>query len=155
MLTDLLEVVLRELGWNVAAFALTGVVSVLVMRFVFGLRLVDVVREVEDEHNAAVGAAFFTVALMSGLWFGKIGGDFSNQATVGEQIGWSIVGFVNATLVFLAAFVLVFRVLCHKRGERLIPYLRREAIVENNAAMILVIGSLAVVPYTLAAMITV
>ena len=155
MLTDLLEVVLRELGWNLAAFALTGIVSVLVMRFVFGLRLVDVVREVEDEHNAAVGAAFFTVALMSGLWFGKIGGDFSNQATVGEQIGWSIVGFVNATLVFLAAFVLVFRVLCHKRGERLIPYLRREAIVENNAAMILFIGSLAVVPYTLAAMITV
>ena len=81
MLTDLLEVVLRELGWNLAAFALTGIVSVLVMRFVFGLRLVDVVREVEDEHNAAVGAAFFTVALMSGLWFGKIGGDFSIQAS--------------------------------------------------------------------------
>ena len=154
-LGELLEVFLIELGWNLAAFALTGVVMVVVMRFVFGLRLVDVVREVEDDHNAAVAAAFFTVALLSGLWFGKIGGDFSNQASVAEQIGWSIFGFFIATLVFLAAFFLVFRVICHKRGERLIPYLRREAIAENNAAMILFISSLAVGPYTLAAMITV
>ena len=152
---DLLDILLRELGWNVAAFALTGIACVVVMRVVFGLRLVDVVREVEEEHNAAVGAAFFTVSLLSGLWFGKIGGDFTSQSTLSEQIGWSIFGFVIATVVFLTAFALVFRVLCHKRGERVIPYLRREAIVENNAAMILFIGSLAVVPYTLAAMITV
>ncbi len=153
--SELIEVALRELGWNVAAFALTGVVSVVVMRLVFGLRLVDVVREVEDDHNAAVGAAFFTVSLLSGLWFGKIGGDFTSQSTVAGQIGWSVFGFVIATVVFLSAFTLVFRVVCHKRGEPMIAYLRREAIVEDNAAMILFIGSLAVVPYTLAAMITV
>ena len=152
---DLVEVLLRELGWNVAAFALTSLASIIIMRVVFGLRLVDVVHEVEEEHNAAVGTAIFTVSLLSGLWFGKIGGDFTTQSSVSEQIGWSIFGFVIATLVFLAAFVLVFRVLCRKRGEGMLHYLRREAIVENNAAMILFISSLAVVPYTLAAMITV
>src|SRR5918997_4866064 len=94
---ELFEVLVQELGWNLAAFALTGIASVVVMRFVFGLRLVDVVREVEEEHNAAVGAAFFTVSLLSGLWFGKIGGDFEGDSTVAEQIGWSIFGFVIAT----------------------------------------------------------
>ena len=153
--SELLEVLARELGWNLASFALTGITSVLIMRFVFGLGLVDVVREVEEDHNAAVGAAFFTISLLSGIWFGKIGGDFEGESTVAEQIGWSIFGFAIATAVFLTAFILVFRVICHKRNEGLIPYLRREAIVENNAAMILFIASLAVAPYTLAAMITV
>ena len=152
---DLLEVIIRELGWNLAAFALTGIVCVIVMRVVLGLRIVDIVREVEEEHNGAVGAAFFTVALLSGLWFGKIGGDFTSESTTGEQIAWSIIGFVIATAIFVAAFYLVFRVLCHRRGERVIPYIRREAIAENNTAIILFVGSLAVVPYTLAAMITV
>ncbi len=152
---DVLEVFVRELAWNVAAFALTGIVCVLVMRLVFGLRLVDVVREVEEEQNGAVGVAFFTVALLSGLWFGKIGGDFTSQATASEQVVWALFGFAIATFVFLVAFLLVFGVICRRRGEKLIPYLRREVIAEDNTAMFLFIASLAVVPYTLAAMITV
>ena len=152
---EILSIAGQELAWNAVAFGLAALACILIMRFVFHLGVADVVREVEEEHNTAVGGAFFIVALLTALWLGKIGGSFGNEVNLREQLAWTAIGFVIATFVFVVAFNLVFRGICHRRGERLLPYLRREAIVENNAAMIWFIGSLAVVPYTLAAMITV
>lgn len=144
-----------ELLWNAAAFFVTALFSIVVMRVVFGLGLTSVIHEVEEEHNAGVGAAFFTISLITSLWLGKVGGDFSGASSAQALAAWSLFGFVIATLVFLTAYNLIFRIICHRKGEGMIAYLRREAIVENNAAMILFVASLAIPPYILAAMITV
>ncbi len=141
---------LNALLWTVGVTLVTFLLSTILMRWLFGLDLREVEREVEDDQNVAVGAFFFIISLALSLFLGFMASDgFTTGAT--PELAWVVYGLLLAFV--LAGLGLWFAVhVLSGSSESIIAYLRREVVDEDNGALALFLGSFVLTPFVITAL---
>lgn len=135
-------IVLTELIWALGGLAVTLIFTTLTLRAVFGLTLKDVVREVEDDQNAAVGATFFIVATTMGLLIGRALQAPVEEVTWPITVAWFAISLIVITVTYLPVAWLILKTAGKRFGETASQYLHREMVVEDNAALMWFLGGL-------------
>ena len=136
------------LGWSLLSIALAGVISILVVKIVLGVKVSHLVAEIETRQNAAVGIIFKDIAaVLSGLLLIFTFAGFTPSTGLLEDILWTLGGGL-ITLVFMGAlgFVLLRWLSSrHPLKESPLQYLRRELIEEKNEALAHIIMAVLIV----------
>ena len=145
--TDLLTTLATELGWTLAVWLPTLLISLLFIRVVLGVRLRDLITEIEEHQTAAIGAVFFWVSLGLSLLLSRtIASPVPEGGTWAEAFMWLAVAVFVTLLLFTLGVVAVFGTLARRRGEGVLRYIRREMREEHNLALSFIMGALFLVP---------
>ncbi|MFN4251946.1 hypothetical protein [Deinococcus sp.] len=145
--TDLLTTLVTELGWNLAVWLPTLLISLLFIRAVLGVRMRDLITEIEEHQTAAIGAVFFWVSLGLSLLLSRtIASPAAEGGTWAEAFMWLAVAVFVTLLLFTLGVVAVFGTLARRRGEGVLRYIRREMREEHNLALSFIMGALFLVP---------
>lgn len=145
--TDLLTTLMTELGWNLAVWLPTLLVSLLFIRAVLGVRVRELVTEIEQHQTAAIGAVFFWVSLGFSLLLSRtIATPVPTDGTWAEAFTWLAVAVVVTLLLFTLGVLAVFGSLARRKGEGVLRYIRREMREEHNLALSFIMGALFIVP---------
>jgi hypothetical protein len=147
---DTLELLGQEVLWTLPVLAVTVLINFIVMRVFFGLSPIEVLHEVEEDQNTAVGALFFGTALLMSNMVGKAIADPPEETRLGIALAWLALALAFALLYLIVTVFIIFTLLGRRKGERFRVYLTREIIAENNAALIFFILGIAAVPFTVA-----
>lgn len=147
-LTEVLTTLLTELGWNLAVWLPTVLISLLFIRAVLGVRLRDLTEEIEEHQTAAIGAVFFWVSLGFSLLLSRTIASPApvGDGTWGEAFSWLALAVLISLLLFGLGVLLVFGTLARRRQEGLLTYIRREMRQEHNLALSFIMGALFLVP---------
>ena len=141
-----LNQVLSALVWATIATVISLATSILLIWWL-GLNPRRLAHEIDDVQNAGVGATFFIVSLITSLFVSVFAGTVPTRAASAvEDIGWAIVGVLISSIYTLILFFIAHREMAPK-GETLRQYIHREIIVEQNAALALFLGGLALAPF--------
>jgi hypothetical protein len=141
------ELIVSAVVWTTVATVVSQLTAVALMAFL-GVRPRALPHELVEIQNPAVGAAFFVVALTAALFVSPMASSgFTPDPSLRESTAWVVGGLVMATVYTLVAFALAHRVLGRRRGEGLRGFVRRELIEEQNVALTLFLGGLAVTPF--------
>ena len=141
-----LEQVISAIVWATLATAISVSVGLLLIWW-FGLNPRRLAHEIDDVQNAGVGATFFIVSLITSLFVSVLaGGVPTRSVSVAEELGWAVVGVLVSVVYTLIEFFIVHRAIAPK-GESLRQYLHREIVIEQNAALALFLGGLALAPF--------
>lgn len=145
--TDLLTTLMTELGWNLAVWLPTLLVSLLFIRAVLGVRVRELITEIEEHQTAAIGAVFFWVSLGLSLLLSRtIATPVPTDGSWAEAFTWLAVAVVVTLLLFTLGVLVVFGSLARRRGEGVLRYIRRELREEHNLALSFIMGALFLVP---------
>jgi len=145
--TDLLTTLVTELGWNLAVWLPTLLISLLFIRAVLGVRVRELVTEIEQHQTAAIGAVFFWVSLGFSLLLSRtIASPVPTDGTWAEAFTWLAVAVVVTLLLFTLGVLVVFGTLARRQGEDVLRYIRREMREEHNLALSFIMGALFLVP---------
>ncbi|GHG35466.1 hypothetical protein CBQ26_18515 [Deinococcus indicus] len=153
--TDLLTTLVTELGWNLAVWLPTLLVSLLFIRAVLGVRVRELITEIEEHQTAAIGAVFFWVSLGLSLLLSRtIAAPVPTDGSWAEAFTWLAVAVVVTLLLFTLGVLVVFGSLARRRGEGVLRYIRRELREEHNLALSFIMGALFLVPAVVTAHVT-
>jgi hypothetical protein len=142
-----LELVISALLWTTFATLVSQFVAILLM-WALGLPPRNLAREIVEIQNTAVGVVFFIVTLVTSLFVSLMSSSgFTPDPEFLESALWIIGGLVTASIYTVILFIIAHRLLSPKKGEGVYKYLRREIIDEQNAALALFLGGLAVAPF--------
>lgn len=145
------ELVVIELLWNVVVWLPTLLFSLLFIRVALGIRLNELLTEVEEQQTAAVGAVFFWTSFGFSMLMSKAIADPPAETTsYREAFFWLAVGLTLVTLFFLLGAAIVFGLLARRRRERMFSYIQRELRTEHNLSLALIMGALFIVPVVVA-----
>lgn len=145
--TDLLTTLVTELGWNLAVWLPTLLISLLFIRAVLGVRVRELITEIEEHQTAAIGAVFFWVSLGFSLLLSRtIASPVPTDGTWAEAFTWLAVAVVVTLLLFTLGVLAVFGTLARRKGEGVLRYIRREMREEHNLALSFIMGALFLVP---------
>jgi hypothetical protein len=124
--------------WSLFSIILAGVISILIVKILLGVRASNLIAEIETKQNAAVGIIFKDVAaVLSGLLLIFTSQGFSPSTNWVGDLLWTLGGGL-LTLVFMGLLGFLFlKWLVGRRSSRETPlqYLRRELIEEQNLAL--------------------
>jgi hypothetical protein len=124
--------------WSLISIILAGIISILVVKIILGVRIGDLLAEIETKQNAAVGIIFKDIAaVISGLFLIFTSEGFTASTNLVQDILWTVGGGL-LTLVFIGVLgFLLLRWLAGRKSlkETPIQYLRRELIQEQNQAL--------------------
>jgi hypothetical protein len=124
--------------WSLLSIILAGVISLLVVKIILGVRIRDLLTEIETKQNAAVGIIFKDIAaVISGLFLIFTSAGFTSSTNLVQDLLWTVGGGL-LTLVFMGVLgFLLLRWLAGRRSLKETPlqYLRRELIQEQNQAL--------------------
>lgn len=141
------ELMLAALAWATAAIVISLLVSVALMRML-GLKPKDLVHEIEEVQNPAVGACFFIVALTTSLFISVYSsGGFSVVRSFADSALWFASGLLVSAVYVVVLLTVAQRVMDRQKGEALYQYLRRELVEEQNAALAFFLGGLTMPPF--------
>jgi uncharacterized membrane protein YjfL (UPF0719 family) len=142
-----IELVISALFWTTLTVVVSQGVSILLM-WSLGLPPAKLAHEIVEIQNTAVGACFFVISLGASIFTGLMAsGGFTPDPGFLESTAWIIGGVVVAGLYAALLFLLAHRILAPKKGEGFYHYVRREIITEQNAALALFLGGLAITPF--------
>lgn len=145
------EVLMMELLWNVVVWLPTLIFSLLFVRLVLGIRLNELLAEVEEHQTAAVGAVFFWTSFGFSMLISKAIADPPvPAASYVEAFFWLAVGILIAVLFFSIGMLVVFGTLARRRSENLVGYIQRELRAEHNLSLAMIMGALFIVPIVVA-----
>lgn len=151
MLSNIFMLLLTELFWNVVVWLPTLFFSLVFIRLLLGVRMHDLITEVEEHQTAAVGAVLFWTALGFSMLTGRAAGDPATASgTLGENLLWLAIGIGVAIFIFLIGVILVFGALARRHRQSLSEYIQRELRTEHNLSLSLVMGALFIVPIIVA-----
>ncbi len=155
-ITSAVSLLLTEVLWNILVWIPTLLISLLFIRVLLGVRLQELIVEIEEHQTAAIGAVFFWVSLGFSLLLSRTIADAPTQATAswGEAFGWFGVALLVSFLMFALGLLAVFGTLARRRREPVLTYIRRELRQEHNLALSLIMGALFIVPVIVAYHIT-
>jgi hypothetical protein len=124
--------------WSLLSIILAGVISILVVKIILGVRIRDLLTEIETKQNAAVGIIFKDIAAVtSGLLLIFTSEGFTSSTNLVQDLLWTVGGGL-LTLVFMGVLgFLLLRWLAGRQSLKETPlqYLRRELIQEQNQAL--------------------
>lgn len=146
--TDVVSTLLTELGWNLAVWLPSVLLSLLFIRAVLGVHLRDLTTEIEQHQTAAIGAVFFWVSLGVSLLLSRT---IANPAPGGDgswsdAFSWLALAVLISLLLFWLGVLVVFGTLARRRQEGILTYIRREMRQEHNLALSFIMGALFLVP---------
>lgn len=145
--TDLLTTLVTELGWNLAVWLPTLLISLLFIRAVLGVRVRELITEIEEHQTAAIGAVFFWVSLGLSLLLSRtVASPAPADGTWAEAFTWLAVAVLVTLLLFTLGVLAVFGTLARRKGEGVLRYIRREMREEHNLALSFIMGALFLVP---------
>ena len=146
--TDLLTTLLTELGWNLAVWLPTVLASVAFIRLILGVRVRELVTEMEEHQTAAIGAVFFWVSLGFSLLLSRTIASPAVTADISwvQAFTWLAVALLVTLILFFLGVLVVFGSLARRRREGLLAYIRREMRQEHNLALSFIMGALFIVP---------
>ncbi|MXV19155.1 hypothetical protein [Deinococcus xianganensis] len=145
--TDLLTTLVTELGWNLAVWLPTLLISLLFIRAVLGVRVRELITEIEEHQTAAIGAVFFWVSLGFSLLLSRtIATPVPADGTWTEAFTWLAVAVIVTLLLFTLGVLAVFGTLARRKSEGVLRYIRREMREEHNLALSFIMGALFLVP---------
>jgi hypothetical protein len=141
------ELVISAILWTTLAVIISQGVSIVLMRWL-GLPPSKLVREIVDVQNTAVGACFFIISLGASIFVSLMtSAGFTPDPPALESALWIVGGVVVAMIYTAIMFVITHRILGVKKGEGVVAYMRREIVTEQNAALALFLGGLAITPF--------
>jgi hypothetical protein len=140
------ELVISAILWTTLAVIISQGVSIVLMRWL-GLPS-KLVREIVDVQNTAVGACFFIISLGASIFVSLMtSAGFTPDPPALESALWIVGGVAVAVIYTAIMFVITHRILGVKKGEGVVAYMRREIVAEQNAALALFLGGLAITPF--------
>jgi len=140
-----------ELFWNVIVWLPTLAFSLVFVRVVLGIRMRELVAEVEEHQTAAVGAVFFWTSFGFSMLISKAVADPPvAAASYAEALFWLGIGMVIAVLFFVLGTLMVFGVLARRQREGMFRYIQRELRREHNLSLTMIMGALFIVPVVVA-----
>jgi uncharacterized membrane protein YjfL (UPF0719 family) len=141
------ELMLTALIWATAAIVISLTVSIGLMRWL-GLPLKQLIHEIEDVQNTAVGACFFiislTVSLFVSVYFST---GFSRIESFVDSAVWFASGLVICFVYIVVILTVIRRAIDRVKTETTYQYLRRELIEEQNAALAFFLGGITMPPF--------
>ncbi len=144
---DFVAVAGSTLAWSLFAVFISQSVSVGVM-WLLGLPPRKLAREIEEVQNAAVGACFFIISLIASFFVGFMTTDgFTPDPSPIEGAAWIIGGVLLAFVLTIILFVVAHRVMGRLPNENVYGYIKREIVLEQNAALAFFLGGLSVTPF--------
>lgn len=142
-----LSLVGEALFWATLAIVISQVASILVV-WLLGLPPGKLVKEIEDVQNPAVGACFFIISLTATFFVGFMTTDgFTPDPSALESAAWIIGGVLLGFLYTGLIFIIAHRVMGRENNENMLGYIRREIVLEQNAALAFFLGGLVVSPF--------
>lgn len=135
------------LAWSLFAVFISQIASIGVM-WLLGLPPKKLTHEIEDVQNAAVGACFFIISLIASFFVGFMTTDgFTPDPSFAESAAWIIGGVLLSIVLTIALFLVAHRLMKPEPNEGLLGYIKREIVLEQNAALAFFLGGLAVTPF--------
>ncbi len=145
------ELIAIELFWNVVVWLPTLAFSLLFIRVALGIRMSELLAEVEEHQTAAVGAVFFWTSFGFSMLTSKAIADPPAEVTsYTEAFFWLAVGLTLVGLFFLLGAAVVFGLLARRRRESMFVYIQRELRTEHNLSLSMIMGALFIVPVIVA-----
>ncbi|ASN82871.1 hypothetical protein [Deinococcus ficus] len=146
--TDLLSTLLTELGWNLAVWLPTVLASIAFIRLIMGVRVREIITEIEEHQTAAIGAVFFSVSLGFSLLLSRTIASpaVAMDTSWATAFTWLALALLVTLILFFMGVLVVFGSLARRRGEGLLAYIRREMREEHNLALSFIMGALFIVP---------
>ena len=150
--SDFLTLILTEIGWNLAVWVPTTLLSLLFIRTVLGVPMRELAAEIEDRQTAAIGAVFFWASLGFALLFSRMVAAPTPMTDLpwSQAFAWLGLAVGLSLLLFSLGVWAVFGTLARRKGESVSGYLRRELVAEHNLALSFVLGALFLVPVVVA-----
>jgi uncharacterized membrane protein YjfL (UPF0719 family) len=142
------EQILAAIIWTTLAVVISQAVSIGVM-WGLGLSPKQMVHEIEDVQNPAVGAMFFVISLAVALYIGVYfsSGYSPIEASFGRSALWFVAGLVIAHVYVVLTLEIAHRLMGRVNNETTYQYLRRELIDEQNISLALFLGGLTITPF--------
>lgn len=141
------ELLLAALGWATLSIVVSQAVGITLMWWL-GLSLKQLIHEIEDVQNVAIGASFFIISLTTSLFISIFFSDgFTGSEEFGSSALWFIAGLVLAWVYVAIIFILAHRLMSRVNNENVYMYLRREIVEEQNAALAFFLGGLSFPPF--------
>jgi hypothetical protein len=126
------------LVWSLLSIILAGMTTILVVKIILGVRIPDLLAEIETKQNAAISTIFKDIAaVLSGLTLIFTSTGFTPSTNLIGDILWAVGGGL-LTLVLMGVLGFLFLLwLVGRRSLKETPlqYLRRELIQEQNQAL--------------------
>lgn len=132
--------------WTIFVTVFAQVISISFLWWL-GLHPKKLVHEIEETQNTAVGAIFFIISLTSALFIGVLASEPTPAGSDLEGLLWVVGGLLLAVFYTALMFVVAHRLMGRENNESVYGYMRREIIIEQNAALSFFFGGLAVAPF--------
>ena len=137
------ETILSSLLWATGATLIAQIVAVAIM-WRLGVPPKKLAHEIEDTQNVAVGATFFIISVIASIYIGLMAQEPSPADSNLENVAWILGGVALATVYSSISFVIVHRIFNPIEGENTYTWIRRELVLEQNAALAFFLGGLVV-----------
>jgi uncharacterized membrane protein YjfL (UPF0719 family) len=137
-------ILLSEFVWTFVSVIGSAVIAVLVLRLILGLSLGKILFEIEEDQNGGVGAAFFSVFTASGFLVGRMLQSPAVETSAAETALWGAVALIVILVIFVFFNWIILGMVSKRKGERVLQYIRREVVDENNTALMLMVGGMLV-----------
>jgi|GEM_PF-971980 len=142
-----LTLVGSALAWATFAVIISQAASIIMM-WLLGLPPRKLTHEIEEVQNSAVGACFFIISLTASLFIGLMTSDgFTPDPSLVESAAWIVGGVILGFVYTLILFMIAHRVMGRLPNENVYGYIRREIVMEQNAALAFFLGGLVVAPF--------
>ncbi|MFC6618482.1 hypothetical protein [Deinococcus radiophilus] len=118
-LPSFLTLILTEIGWNLAVWLPTVLLSLLFIRLVLGVPMRELVAEIEDHQTAAIGAVFFWASLGFALLFSRVVAAPAplTELSWSQAFVWLGMAVGLSLLLFSLGVWLVFGTLARRKGR--------------------------------------
>lgn len=149
-MSELVGLILEAVVWTLVIIVLSQVISFGIVAWL-GVPPSKIEHEIEEKQNAAVGAIFFIVTLITTLFVSVLSSNgFTEIQSATTSAMWISGGVAFGTLLTFLNIFIVFRWMGQEErqaGESMYRYIQREIIDEHNLAFAFFLGALAVAPF--------
>jgi hypothetical protein len=144
---DFMTLAFSALTWATLSVFISQAVSIIVI-WMLGLPPRRLAHEIQDVQNPAVGATFFIISMIASFFVGLMTTDgFTPDPAFAESVAWIVGGVLLASVYTLLLFMVAHRMMGRQPNESLYSYIKREIVLEQNAALAFFLGGLTVTPF--------
>lgn len=144
---NFLNLVSSAVAWATFAVFVSQLTSIALV-WILGVPPSKLAHEIEEVQNPAVGACFFIISLTASLFVGLMTTDgFTPDPSFGEGAVWIIGGLILGFVYTFILFIIAHRLMGRQPNENVFGYIKREIVLEQNAALAFFLGGLSVTPF--------
>ena len=144
---NFLSLVSSAIAWATFSVFVSQLTSILLV-WMLGVPPRKLAHEIEEVQNPAVGACFFIISLTASLFVALMTTDgFTPDPSFAEGAVWIIGGLILGFVYTFILFMVAHRLMGRQPNENVFGYIKREIVLEQNAALAFFLGGLSVTPF--------